>query len=330
MGELFRGMAAGAGIRVVAVDTTDVVREAVVRQGASPTAGAATGRAMTAAVLLSHVLLKSPRDRVTLRLDGGGPLGRVTAEAGLDHAVRGYAQNPDVQLPLRADGKLDVGGAVGVDGEIRVVRSHAPYGDPYTSSIALTSGEVGEDVATYLAVSEQIPSAVLLGVHFDGGGEVDAAGCVIAQALPGVDPNALTLLEANIRELGQLTAAMRRSPLRQVVAEELCWGLGFEPLTDGRLEVRFECRCTDARALEALAYFTPEEREQMIAEDGGAEVVCHWCGERRWVTPEQIRSLRGAEVRCPECGTLWHREGQPAVFRHGELCACGRPVELPD
>ncbi len=330
MGELFRGLAAGAGIRVVAVDTTDVVREAVVRQGASPTAGAATGRAMTAAVLLSHVLLKSPRDRVTLRLDGGGPLGRVTAEAGLDHAVRGYAQNPDVRLPLRADGKLDVGGAVGADGEIRVVRSHAPYGDPYTSSIALTSGEVGEDVATYLAVSEQIPSAVLLGVHYDGEGRVDAAGGVIAQALPGVDPNALTLLEANIREFGQLTAAMRRAPLRHVVAEELCWGLGYEQLTGEPLAVRFECRCTDARAIEALAYFTPEEREQMIAEDGGAEVVCHWCGERRWVTPEQIRSLRGAEARCPECGTLWHREGQPAVFRHGELCACGRPVELPD
>src|SRR5690606_28846394 len=154
MGELFRGMAANDGIRVVAVDTTDVVREAMVRQGASATAGAATGRAMTAAVLLSHVLLKSPRDRVTLRLDGGGPLGRVTAEAGLDHAVRGYAQNPSVELPLRPDGKLDVGRAVGTDGEIRVVRSHAPYGDPYTSSIALTSGEVAEDVATYLAVSE--------------------------------------------------------------------------------------------------------------------------------------------------------------------------------
>src|SRR5690606_34829472 len=228
MGELFRGMAAGAGIRVVAVDTTDVVREAVVRQGASRTAGAATGRAMTAAVLLSHVLLKSPRDRVTLRLDGGGPLGRVTAEAGLDHAVRGYAQNPDVELPLRPDGKLDVGGAVGRDGEIRVVRSHAPYGDPCTSSIALTSGEVGEDVATYLAVSEQIASAVLLGVHFTGEGQVDAAGGVIMQALPGVDPNALTLLEANIRDLGQLTAAMRRAPLVKVVEEELCWGLGFE------------------------------------------------------------------------------------------------------
>ena len=330
MGELFRGMAANDGIRVVAVDTTDVVREAMVRQGASATAGAATGRAMTAAVLLSHVLLKSPRDRVTLRLDGGGPLGRVTAEAGLDHAVRGYAQNPSVELPLRPDGKLDVGRAVGTDGEIRVVRSHAPYGDPYTSSIALTSGEVAEDVATYLAVSEQIPSAVMLGVHLTGDGRVDAAGGVIMQALPGVDPSALTLLEANIRDLGALTDAMRRAPLIKVVEDELCWGLGFERLTDEPFEVRFECRCTDQRALEALAYFTLEEREQMIAEDGGAEVVCHWCGERRWVTPEQIRSLRGAEVRCPECGTLWHREGQPAVYRHGELCACGRPVELPD
>ncbi|HLV12939.1 MAG TPA: Hsp33 family molecular chaperone HslO [Trueperaceae bacterium] len=328
MGWLYRGMAADGGIRVVAADTTDVVREAVARQGASATAGAATGRTMTAALLLSHVLLKSPRDRVTLRLDGGGPLGRVTAEAGLDHAVRGYAQNPEVELPLRPDGKLDVGGAVGRDGEIRVVRSHAPYGDPYTTSLALTSGEVGEDVATYLAVSEQIPSAILLGVHFTDG-HVDAAGGVLMQALPGVDPNALTLLEANVRDLGQLTAAMRRAPLLQVVSDELCWGLGYEPVTDRPLEVRFECRCTDRRALEALAYFTPEEREQMIAEDGGAEVVCHWCGERRWIEPDQIRSLSGAELRCPECDSLWHREGQPAVYRHGERCACGRPVELP-
>lgn len=330
MGELYRGLAAEGGIRVVAVDTTDVVREAVVRQGASATAGAATGRAMTAALLLSHVLLKSPRDRVTLRLDGGGPLGRVTAEAGLDHAVRGYAQNPEVELPLRDDGKLDVGGAVGTDGEIRVVRSHAPYGDPYTSSLALTSGEVGEDVATYLAVSEQIGSAVLLGVHFTSEGQVDVAGGVLMQALPGVDPAALTLLEANIRDFGQLTAAMRRAPLMELVEGELCWGLGFELLTDVPLQVRFDCRCTDDRALEALAYFSGDERERMIAEDGGAEVVCHWCGERRWVTPEQIRSLTGAEIRCPDCDTLWHREGQPAMFRHGELCACGRPVELPD
>ncbi|HZW99178.1 MAG TPA: Hsp33 family molecular chaperone HslO [Trueperaceae bacterium] len=330
MGLLYRAMAADGGIRVVAADTTDVVREAVSRQGASPTAGAATGRTMTAALLLSHVLLKSPRDRVTVRLDGGGPLGKVTAEAGLDHAVRGYAQNPDVALSLRPDGKLDVGGAVGTDGEIRVVRSHAPYGDPYTGSIALTSGEVAEDVATYLAVSEQIPSAVLLGVHFDGAGGVSTAGGVLLQALPDADPAALTLLEANVKELGQLTEAMRRSPLIEVVEQELCWGLDFDLMTDEPLQVRFECRCTDERALQALAYFTPEERREMIEEDGGAEVVCHWCGERRWIDAGRIATLQGAEIRCPECGTLWHREGQPAIMRQGELCSCGRPVDLPD
>ncbi len=330
MGWLYRAMAADGGIRVVAADTTDVVRESVARQGASPTAGAATGRTMTAALLLSHVLLKSPRDRVTVRLDGGGPLGRVTAEAGLDHTVRGFAQNPDVALPLRADGKIDVGGAVGQDGEIRVVRSHAPYGDPYTGSIALTSGEVAEDVATYLAVSEQIPSAVLLGVHFDRHGDVDRAGGVLLQALPDADPAALTLLEANVKALGQLTEAMRRSPLIDVVENELCWGLDFQHMTEVPMAVRFECRCTDERALQALAYFTQQERAEMIAEDGGAEVVCHWCGEKRWIGAELIETLRGAEVRCPECGTLWHREGQPAVMRQGELCSCGRQVELPD
>jgi len=211
---------------------------------------------------------------------------------------------------------------------MQVLRSHAPYGDPYTASVALTSGEGGEDIATYLAVPEQIPSAVLVGVHFDSSGPVDVAGGVILQALPDVDPAALTLLEANVREFGPLTPAMKRSPLLEIVENELCWGLGFELLTDPPLEVRFECRCSDRSALEALAYFSPEEREAMIREDGGAEVVCHWCGERRWIDAEAMATLVGEEVRCPDCNTLWHREGQERVYRQGELCACGRPVEL--
>lgn len=328
MGKLIRGLAADGGIRVIAADTTDVVREALARQQASATAGAAIGRTMTAALLLAHVLLKAPADRVTVRLSGDGPLGSVTADAGLDHTVRGYAVNPEVELPLRADGKLDVGGAVGTGGDIHVIRSHAPYGDPYTASVALTSGEVGEDIATYLAVSEQIPSAVLVGVHFTPDGHVDVAGGVILQALPDVDPAALTLLEANVTQFGALTTAMQRAPLRELVEDELCWGLGFELLTDPPIEVRFECRCSDRSALEALAYFTPEERAAMIAEDGGAEVICHWCGERRWIGAEAMASLEGEEYRCPDCNTLWYREGQQRVYRQGELCACGRPVEL--
>ena len=328
MGILLRGLAAAGGIRVVAADTTSVIREAVTRQNASNTAGAAIGRTMTAAVLLSHVLLKSPRDRVTVRLSGDGPLGSVTADAGLDHTVRGFALNPELELPLRPDGKLDVGGAVGRDGDVHVIRSHAPYGDPYSATVALTSGEVGEDIATYLAVSEQIPSAVMLGVHFAPEGVVDVAGGVILQALPDADPAALTLLEANIKALGALTSAMQRAPLAEVVEQEICWGLDYELLTKPPLDVRFECRCSDQSALEALAYFSPLEREQMIAEDGGAEVVCHWCGQRRWLDAAAIATLTGAETRCPTCGTLWYREGRTRVYRDGELCSCGRPVTL--
>lgn len=328
MGKLFRGLAAEGGIRVIAADTTDVVREALLRQHASPTAGAAIGRTMTAALLLAHVLLKAPADRVTVRLAGNGPLGSVTADAGLDHTVRGYAVNPEADLPLRPDGKLDVGGAVGVDGDVHVIRSHAPYGDPYSASVALTSGEVGEDIATYLAVSEQIPSAVLVGVHFTADRQVDVAGGVVLQALPGADPAALTLLEANVKAFGALTAAMQRAPLIELVENELCWGLDFELLTKPPLDVRFECRCSDQSALEALAYFSLEERAAMIRDDGGAEVVCHWCGERRWIDAGAIAALDGEENRCPECGTLWYREGQSRVYRQGELCSCGRAVEL--
>lgn len=326
MSYLIRGVAANAGIRVVAADTTTLVREAQDRHQAGPTAAAALGRTLTGALLLSHVLLKNPQDRVTLRLRGDGPLGGVIADAGLDGTVRGYARNPQVELPPRADGKLDVGGAVG-NGEIEVIRSHAPYGDPYSSSSPLASGEVAEDIALYLARSEQIRSAVMLGVYCEGGKAVRSGG-VILQALPGADESALELLEANVRAFGQLTDALRRGSLIEAV-EELCWGLEFELLTKDALPLSFECRCSDAKALDALAYFSPAERSRMVAEDGGAEVVCHWCGEKRWVEPAAIDSISREEIRCPECDTLWYRQGQATMVRELERCSCGRAVELP-
>lgn len=326
MSYLLRGVAAAGGVRVVAADTTALVEEARTRHNTSPTATAALGRTLTGALLLSHVLLKNPQDRVTLRLRGDGPLGGVIADAGLDGAVRGYVNNPDASLPPRPDGKLDVGGSLG-KGDLQVIRAHAPYGDPYSSSVDLVSGEIAEDLTVFLAQSEQISSAVLLGVYLEASGVVKAGG-VILQAMPGADDGALALLEANVRALGQLTDAMKRASLLEIV-EELCWGLEFELLTPDALPLRYECRCSDEKALDALAYFTPEEREQMIEENGGAEVVCHWCGEARWLDAQQLRSISQNEVRCPDCGTLWYRDGQVAMVRDSERCVCGRPVMLP-
>lgn len=335
MAHLLRGVAADGTIRVIAADTTDLVADALGRHETSATAGAALGRTLTASLLLAHVLLKDPRDRVTVKLAGGGPLGGVIADAGLDGTVRGYARHPDVELPLRADGKLDVGGAIGRDGQIEVVRSHAPYGDPYASSVELASGEVAEDVATYLARSEQIASAVLLGVSFAEARpgtavarRVRRAGGVILQALPGAEDAALALLEVNVKAFGQLTDVLHEHPLLHAM-EELTWGLGFELLTDQALPLRFACRCSDAKALAAIAYFTPEERADMIAEEGGAQVVCHWCGQARFVDGAAIAGLDAPEVRCPDCHALWYRAGVTTMVRDQELCACGRRVELP-
>lgn len=326
MSYLLRGIAADGGIRVIAADTTTLIEGARARHDATPTAAAALGRTLTGALLLSHVLLKNPQDRLTLRLRGDGPLGGVIAEAGLDGSVRGYVAEPWVSLPPRPDGKLDVGGAVG-KGDIEVIRSHAPYGDPYSSSVKLHNGEIAEDIAVFLAQSEQIGSAVLLGVFVEGG-KVTRSGGIIVQALPGAAQAALDLLEANVKAFGQLTTAMASMSLIEIV-HELCWGLEFQLLTEDALPLKFECRCSDDKALDALAYFTREEREEMIRQEGGAEAVCHWCGEKRWLAPEQIRTISQDEIRCPDCDTLWYREGQATMVREQEKCACGREVTLP-
>ena len=224
-----------------------------------------------------------------MRFRGDGPLGGIIADAGLDGHVRGYVSNPQVYLPPREDGKLNVGAAVG-NGDLEVIRSHAPYGDPYSSSVKLATGEIAEDVAVFLAMSEQIGSAVLLGVYVENG-VVTRSGGVILQALPDAEEGALTLLEANVKALGQLTDAMARMSLLEII-HELTWGMEFELLTKDALPLAFQCRCSDEKALDAVAYFSHAEREDMIEQDGGAEAVCHWCNEKRWLTPEQLRSLR--------------------------------------
>lgn len=325
MSHLIRGLA-GNGIRIVAADTTSLVQDARERHDTSPTASAALGRTLTGGLLLSHVLLKDARDRVTIRFRGDGPLGGIIADAGLDGSVRGYVSNPDVHLPVREDGKLDVGSAIG-QGELEVIRSHAPYGDPYSSSVDITTGEVAEDLAIFLAMSEQIRSAIMLGVYVEGG-KVVRAGGVLMQALPDATDEELDLVERNVFALGQFTEALAQGSLLEVV-DRLSTGMHLDIMTKDALPLKFACRCSDQKALDALAYFTPEERQAMIDEDGGAEAVCHWCGQKRWIEAARFAEISSDEIRCPDCGTLWHRQGQALMIRDDEICSCGRKVELP-
>jgi molecular chaperone Hsp33 len=284
---LLRGTAANDTLRVLAMDTTSLVEEARARHQTSPTATAALGRSLTAALLLAQTLSKRPEDRVTLRIQGTGPIGYIVAEGGRDGTARGYVKHPEADLPPRGtDGKLDVGALVGADGELSVTRLLENL-EPYTGSVPLVSGEIAEDVATYLASSEQLPSAVLLGVLVGAEG-VTQAGGLLVQTIPGVSEETLATLEENIRAMGQLTTVMRAEGIPGVLERAL---RGLEFVAHGEAEdLRFKCRCSLERAINAMTFFGDAEREEM-AVAGGQEVVCHWCGERYIVTPDLLRAL---------------------------------------
>ncbi|GHF51352.1 molecular chaperone Hsp33 [Deinococcus metalli] len=289
---LLRGTAAGNTLRFIGMDSTRVVEDARVRHDLSKTATAALGRTLTASALLSVVLGKRSDSRVTVRVEGDGPVGWIVAEGSADGRVRGYVRQPHADLPLReSDGKLDVSGVVGTDGELAVTRL-LDNGEPYTGSIRLVSGEIAEDVSAYLGVSEQIPNAVLLGVYEEGQ-RVTHAGGLLVQAMPGVTDETLGTLETNIRALGQITTALRHGGLLGVM-ERAAEGLGLT-LAQEAQDVRFECRCSRTKASDSLKFFSAAERQEMI-DDGGQEIVCHWCGERYHISPDEIAALDAAET----------------------------------
>ena len=295
MGRLIRGLAADGNLRVLAALTTDVAEEARVRHHLSPTPTAALGRAMTGALLLTFLLSKTPRERITLQFRGDGPLGGPIAEAAPDGLVRGHVKHKHVEPPLRPDGKLNVGAAVG-GGELKVDRLLSNE-EVYQSSTEIVSGEIAEDLARYLWQSEQAPSAILLGVRVHGQGEVQVAGGIVVQVLPDCPDEVVRRLEANLAGRTSITDLLLEKGLEGTV-ETLMEGLGYQEtdLTvvgyrDGYIHLQFGCRCSRERALNALVYFSPQEREEMIEQDGGAEVTCHWCGDKYQITPEEIRSL---------------------------------------
>lgn len=248
---LIRATAAGGRIRALAATTTELTEIARRRHGTYPTATAALGRVLTGAALLGAGL-KGP-DSVILRVHGDGPLGGVVAEADAAGRVRGYVKNPHVDLDLNPAGKLDVGGAV-----------------------PLSTGEIAEDLAHYLWVSEQTPSAVALGVLVETEGSVRAAGGYLLQTLPSASDGEREQLECNLRALGAVSHAVNAGAaaadlLGQALAGRDSQILGEQPL-------QFACRCSHGRVAQMLVSLGAAELEEMIRAEGGAEVRCEFCG----------------------------------------------------
>lgn len=274
--QLIRAVAADGGIRVVGAITTRLVEEARTRHHLSYVATAALGRTLTAGALLVSSM-KQPQARINIQIRGDGPLGGIMVDAGLDGTLRGYVSDPSVELPPNAQGKLDVGRAVGRSGHLHVVRDTG-RGYPYSSTVELVSGEIGEDLTQYLAASEQTPSALVLGVFVDQNG-VEVAGGLLLQILPqaAADEQLISTLESRLLALTGFTPMLRAKQTLPQIFNNLVGDMGLHIFPETQL-LRFHCPCSQQRMLGALKLLGEDELQDMIEKEEPAEAVCHFCG----------------------------------------------------
>jgi molecular chaperone Hsp33 len=280
--------AADGSFSIVAGISTELVREAQARHHLFPTAAAALGRLMTGAALLG-VSLKG-RERLSMQVAGDGPLRGLVADVALAAegriAARGYAQRPDVDVPLNANGKFDVGAAVG-KGRLQVTRSFE-VGQPYVGIVALESGEIGDDIAAYLASSQQIPSVVALGVLANPQG-IKAAGGAIAQLLPGADESVVARLEENARTMAPVTTQIAAGASPEELAKALAGDLQLRVL--GEHSLAFQCRCNRRRVETALLALGSDDLRTILTEQKQAEAICEFCKKRYVLSSDEVENL---------------------------------------
>ncbi|REJ77420.1 MAG: Hsp33 family molecular chaperone HslO [Acidobacteria bacterium] len=291
MGRLIHGIAEEGTIRVIASDSTDIVAEAVRRHKTAPTASAALGRVLTGTLLLGASF--KDFDRLTVKIESEGEIGGIVAEADANGNVRGYAKNPSAEVPAKQNGKFDVRGIVG-EGMFYVIRESGfdigLHRDPYVGSVPIVSGEIAEDFAYYLARSEQIPSAVLLGVLLNNSAPyVRAAGGVMIQMLPGADERVIKAVEAAVEKAPHLTTSLTEGATAEDLLEISMGGIEFEVLHER--ETAFKCNCSHERALGLVSALGEEEVRAMLEEDDGAKLDCGFCNETYELSPDDLRRM---------------------------------------
>lgn len=279
---LVRATAADGTVRCMAAVTTNLVAEAARRHHTSPTVAAALGRTLTGTLLLGSGLKEL--DRLTVQIVCDGPIGGITTEANARGEVRGYVRNADANPPLNGRGKFDVSAVVG-QGMFYVTHEAGfdigLYKEPYRGSVPLISGEIGEDFAYYLAKSEQIPSAVLLGVFMradeSGRAFVEAAGGLIIQMMPGADAATVAAIEATVKAAPHTTTMIREGAQAVDLLRTALGRVPFEILEEK--PVSFTCQCSYERAVSMISAIDRGELETILREDKGAALTCHFCNE---------------------------------------------------
>lgn len=282
-----RAIAEGGQIRAFALTSRLLVEQAKKIHDYSPVSIAALGRTLSAALMMGD-MLKGDRDLVTLIIKGDGPLKQIVATADSKGDVKGYAAVPDLELPLKPNGHLDVGRAVG-KGTLTVIRDLGMR-EPYVGTVDLVSGEIAEDVTYYFAESEQIPTACGLGVLVDTDYTIRAAGGFLIQLMPGAQEKTVARLEQNLAHVKSVTDLLKSGETPEGLITTILQGFDVE-ITSTR-EVRFLCNCSKERFASVIKSLGPAEIDDMITKDRGAELTCNFCGAKYYYTAQELEAIK--------------------------------------
>ncbi|EPD49366.1 chaperonin [Paenisporosarcina sp. HGH0030] len=283
---LVRALAFDGKVRAFSVRTTVTVGEAQQRHATWPTASAALGRTMTAGVMMGAML--KGEDKLTVKVEGKGPIGAIIVDSNSKGEVRGYASNPQTHFDLNEHGKLDVRRAVGTDGMLTIVKDLG-LREFFTGSVPIVSGELGEDFTYYFVASEQVPSSVGLGVLVNPDNSILAAGGFIIQLMPGIEDETITIIEEKLSSMEPVSKLIAKGLSPEELLQEILGKENVQILD--QMPVSFECNCSKERFGTAILGLGEAEIREMIEEDGSAEAQCHFCMETYHYSKEELESF---------------------------------------
>lgn len=288
MDKIQKFLAYNGKINITCVETTNLVEEARSVHDLSPVATAVLGRVLTMGALMASGF-KSEEDSVTLQIRANGPIGAITVTAEADGKVRGYVANPQVEVPLREDGKLNVGEAVGNDGFLYVIKDIG-LKEPYIGMSKIVTGEIAEDFANYYYTSEQKNTAVALGVLVNKDG-VKKAGGFIVSAMPDATEDELFILENRLKEAMPISKMLEENMTLLEIAKDITGDIHIKQLEQEKKEPKYECNCSKEKMARGLQTIGKEELQKIIEQDKKAETVCQFCNKKYEFNEEELRSL---------------------------------------
>lgn len=283
---LVKALGYNGQVRAYAVSTTETVGEAQRRHYTWPTASAALGRAMTAGLMMGAML--KGEEKLTIKIEGGGPIGAILVDSNAKGEVRGYVTNPHVHFDLNEHGKLDVRRAVGTDGMLTIVKDIG-LRDHFTGQVPIVSGELGEDFTYYFATSEQVPSSVGVGVLVNPDNSIQTAGGFIIQLMPGTDDSTITEIENRLQSIPPVSKMIQAGLTPEEILDQLL-GEGNVKVLE-KMPVSFQCQCSRERISNALISLGKAEIQDIIEEEGKAEAQCHFCNEKYQFSKEELEEL---------------------------------------